>query len=167
MPRPKRTEEEIAAMRQRILDAAVAILHKAGPGSLSIRAIAERVGVSHMVLYSYFENRDELFAALREHLPRQRYVGNLHAERLGRPPRHGALSRLTAPCALGHRRDARRQRLRGPGVQCRLGCLAPTKAQQVAAWLPYRSQKRPLALAVGVFSLASQGGRFSARPKSN
>lgn len=66
MPRPKRAEEEIAVMRQRILDAAAAILREEGPGGMSIRAIAERVGISHMVLYSYFENRDDLWASLRE-----------------------------------------------------------------------------------------------------
>jgi AcrR family transcriptional regulator len=65
VPRPKLTEEEKAAMRERILDAAIHILHDHGPGGLSIRAIAEEVGVSHMVLYTYFENRGELFAAMR------------------------------------------------------------------------------------------------------
>ncbi len=65
MPRPKLTEEEKAAMRERILDAAIHVLHEHGPHGLSIRAIADEVGVSHMVLYTYFENRGELFAALR------------------------------------------------------------------------------------------------------
>lgn len=67
MPRPKLTEEEIAAMRRRVLNAAVHILQTEGVGGLSIRSIAEHVGVSPMALYSYFENRDDLFHALREH----------------------------------------------------------------------------------------------------
>ena len=67
MPRPRLTEEEISAMRQTILKAAFDILQEQGPEGLSIRAIADRVGVSHMVLYSYFENRDALTAALRDH----------------------------------------------------------------------------------------------------
>ena len=66
MPRPKKSKEEIEAMRERILDATVAILKEEGPGALSIRAIAERVGVSHMVLYTYFENRATLMAAMRQ-----------------------------------------------------------------------------------------------------
>lgn len=66
MPRPKRSEAEIAEMRERILDAARDILVTEGADSISIRAIAERVGVSHMVLYSYFENREALLRALRE-----------------------------------------------------------------------------------------------------
>ncbi len=74
MPRPKRTEEEIEVMRERILEAADGILRKEGPDGLSIRAIAERVGVSHMALYTYFEDRDALFTALinRQHQRRQK-----------------------------------------------------------------------------------------------
>jgi AcrR family transcriptional regulator len=67
MPRPKLTEEEINAMREAIIEGAFAILQEQGPDKLSIRAIAERVGVSHMVLYSYFENREEIFTALRNY----------------------------------------------------------------------------------------------------
>jgi AcrR family transcriptional regulator len=66
MPRPKQTEEQIAAMRERILDAAFALLSEQGFGALSVRAIAKQVGVSHMVLYTYFENRAALMTALSE-----------------------------------------------------------------------------------------------------
>jgi len=66
MPRPKRSAEEIAAMREAILDAAARLLHESGPEALSIRAIAEKVGVSHMVLYRYFASRQALLDALRE-----------------------------------------------------------------------------------------------------
>lgn len=82
MPRPRLTDEEIAAMRERILDAAVEILHEEGPGALSMRAIAERVGVSHMALYSYFDNKDSLFAALREH--QRRHIQARHSDALAR-----------------------------------------------------------------------------------
>lgn len=82
MPRPKLTQEEIAAMRERILDAAGELLHEEGPDGLSIRAIADRVGVSHMVLYTYFENRDALFTALRDR-HRQRIEAQ-HADLLTR-----------------------------------------------------------------------------------
>ena len=66
MARPKQTEEQITAMRERILDAAMALLSEQGPDALSIRAIAKQVGVSHMVLYTYFENRAALIMALSE-----------------------------------------------------------------------------------------------------
>ncbi len=63
MPRAKQTPEEIAEMRARILDAVARILKREGPEALSIRAIAEVVGVSHMALYTYFENREALMRA--------------------------------------------------------------------------------------------------------
>lgn len=73
MPRPRRTDEEIEEMRQRILDAAVEVLHDEGPGGLSIRAIADCAGVSHMVLYSYFDDHDELMSTLRQQ-QRKRFI---------------------------------------------------------------------------------------------
>ena len=66
MPRAKRTEQEIEAMRGRILDAALALLQQDGPEGVSIRKIADRIGVSHMLLYSYFENRAAILQALRD-----------------------------------------------------------------------------------------------------
>ena len=66
MPRAKKTDQEIEAMRGCILDAALALLRQDGPEGVSIRKIAERIGVSHMLLYSYFENRAEIICSLRE-----------------------------------------------------------------------------------------------------
>ncbi|MBN1877718.1 MAG: TetR/AcrR family transcriptional regulator [Anaerolineae bacterium] len=68
MPRPKQTKAEREAMRERILDAAYELLLEQGPDALSTRIIAERVGVSHMALYTYFENYDALTEALRARL---------------------------------------------------------------------------------------------------
>lgn len=93
MPRPRLTEEEITAMRERVLDAAVSILQDEGAGGLSIRAIAERVGVSHMALYSYFENRDELFSALRDH--QRKTIQARHADALARA-QTGDIAEVTA-----------------------------------------------------------------------
>lgn len=66
MPRPKLTREERDTMRERIVDAALAIVHEMGPESLSIRSIAERMGVAHMSLYTYFANQGAILNALRE-----------------------------------------------------------------------------------------------------
>ena len=66
MPRPKKTEQEIKAMRSRILDAALTLLQQEGLEGVSIRKIAGCIGVSHMVLYSYFENRAAIIGSLRE-----------------------------------------------------------------------------------------------------
>lgn len=48
------------------MDAALALVSEGGPKALTIRAIAKRVGVSHMVLYTYFENHAALVAAFVE-----------------------------------------------------------------------------------------------------
>jgi AcrR family transcriptional regulator len=53
-------------MRGRILDAALELLRREGLEGLSIRKIADRIGVSHMLLYSYFENHAAILQALRE-----------------------------------------------------------------------------------------------------
>ena len=66
MPRAKRTEQEIEAMRGRILDATLELLRQDGLEGISIRKIADRIGVSHMLLYSYFDNRAAIIQSLRE-----------------------------------------------------------------------------------------------------
>ena len=65
MPRPKKTPEEIAKMRDRILTAAMDLLEEAGMVGLSIRKIGKRLGVSHMALYTYFESRSAVIEALK------------------------------------------------------------------------------------------------------
>ena len=62
----KNTEQEIREMRQRILNATLELLREEGLDGVSIRKIADRVGVSHMLLYSYFENRAAIIQSLRE-----------------------------------------------------------------------------------------------------
>ena len=66
MPRAKQTPQQIAEMRERILDAAREILRAEGYAALTMRAIAERIGSSPMTLYTYFRNRETLMAALDE-----------------------------------------------------------------------------------------------------
>lgn len=66
MPRPARTSEEIDIMRQRILDAAHALIHEGGPERATVRRIADRLDVSHMTLYNYFPSRQAIIQALRE-----------------------------------------------------------------------------------------------------
>lgn len=65
MPRPKKTPQQIAEMRKRILNAAMGLLEKEGIAGLSIRKIGEQLGLSHMVLYTYFKNRNALIETLK------------------------------------------------------------------------------------------------------
>jgi len=64
MARPKNSPEKIAAMRNKMMDAVIELLDDVSPEKVSIRMIAEIVGVSHMVFYTYFEDREEIMNAL-------------------------------------------------------------------------------------------------------
>ena len=66
MPRPKKTVAEKHLMRERILDCATAILNEEGPAAMSSRAIAERMGMAHMSLYTYFVNQRDILQNLSE-----------------------------------------------------------------------------------------------------
>jgi AcrR family transcriptional regulator len=74
MSRPKKTEAEMQIRRDQILDTAYAILQKDGPHALTSRAIADRMGVAHMSLYTYFKNQAAILSALSE-----REMAKLHA----------------------------------------------------------------------------------------
>lgn len=64
MPRKKQSDEQVNAMRNRILDASITLLDTLQPEQISIRKIAEKAGLSHMSIYTYFHDRDELVQAL-------------------------------------------------------------------------------------------------------
>ena len=66
---PKITEERREAVRNRLVDAAVTLMHTAGPAEVTTRAILEQAGLSAGALYHYFASKDELFEAVA-----QRYV---------------------------------------------------------------------------------------------
>jgi AcrR family transcriptional regulator len=94
MPRAKRTEQEIEEMQQRILDAVTELLREEGTGGVSIRKIADRIGVSHMLLYSYFENRAAIIGALRARCLGQ--MMDFFAESLRRAESGDALAQVRA-----------------------------------------------------------------------
>ena len=64
MGRPREHDERT---RQALLDAAEALLAAGGEGALSVRAVAERVGVSTRAVYSLFGSKEGLLFALAEH----------------------------------------------------------------------------------------------------
>lgn len=66
MARPKNTPEKIERMRNSMMDAVVSLLDEVSPEKVSIRMIADKVGVSHMVFYTYFKDRDEIMRVLVE-----------------------------------------------------------------------------------------------------
>jgi AcrR family transcriptional regulator len=64
MPRPKKTAAQLETMREQILNTTLCILQEEGPEAITSRAIAERMGVAHMSLYTYFENQAAILRAL-------------------------------------------------------------------------------------------------------
>jgi AcrR family transcriptional regulator len=51
-----------------ILDAAVSLIEREGPGALSMRRLGSTLGVEAMALYHHFDSRDELLAAIGDWL---------------------------------------------------------------------------------------------------
>ena len=121
----RRTEQEIKEMRERILDATIELARQEGLEGVSIRKIADRIGVSHMLLYSYFENRAAIIQALRERGQRGRAVEHRHHHRQ-RAPRgalcrwlqiliHGSAARIKRGSAMRQDPSPERQRRRSRG----------------------------------------------------
>jgi AcrR family transcriptional regulator len=51
-----------------ILDSAVALIEREGPGALSMRRLGSALGVEGMAIYHHFRGRDELLAAIGDRL---------------------------------------------------------------------------------------------------
>lgn len=59
--------DDVAATRERIVEAAVRLHGTIGPAQTSIAGIAEEAGVTRLTVYRHFPNDTELHAACREH----------------------------------------------------------------------------------------------------
>jgi AcrR family transcriptional regulator len=60
MPRPALTEEEIRSFRRTILSAAAKIVGREGLGQLSMRGLADALGVTAGALYRYYPSKQDL-----------------------------------------------------------------------------------------------------------
>jgi AcrR family transcriptional regulator len=56
----------VADLRQRVLDASVALIKDEGLAALSMREVARRAGVSHQAPYHHFPDREAILAAIAE-----------------------------------------------------------------------------------------------------
>jgi AcrR family transcriptional regulator len=65
MARPPLTEAEIDAFRKKAIRVATRLFARDGYAAVTLRAIAEGLGTSHMAPYRYFENKAEIFAMVR------------------------------------------------------------------------------------------------------
>tara|TARA_R100001039_G_C1815638_1_gene85774 strand:+ start:160 stop:777 length:618 start_codon:yes stop_codon:yes gene_type:complete len=62
--KPK-TDEEIAAFRDKVCDVATRLFIERGPQNVTMRQIASTLGVSPMTPYRYFQDKDEILATVR------------------------------------------------------------------------------------------------------
>lgn len=92
MARPALSKQQIKDMRQRLCDAAYELYKAEGYEAVSFRRLAAHLGISHTLPYSYFDNRDELFAAVRLGCY-QRFLAAIHQ---GDPLELGPVARLYA-----------------------------------------------------------------------
>ncbi len=67
MTRPARTEAEVNAVKERILETALQIVIEEGFENLSMRKIASRLGITATTIYNYYTSKDELYFAIRIH----------------------------------------------------------------------------------------------------
>lgn len=151
MSRPRKSEEEVEATRERILDATVELLREHGPEGLSIRAIAEQVGMSHMSLYTYFENRDALISALRER-QRERMAAR-HAEIMGQAESGDVCQVMRRALAgYGHMADRWPRIYRFLWVEpvTPSGCL-PHQGERIESHLMHLAKLIELGIARGTF----------------
>jgi AcrR family transcriptional regulator len=64
------TDPRIARSRQKLLDAATALLVEGGPAAVTVDAVSERSGVAKSTLYRHWPSRtDLLVGVMRAHLP--------------------------------------------------------------------------------------------------
>ncbi len=64
MPEEKRTPYHHGALRPALIGAARDLLSREGPGAVSLREAARRVGVSATATYRHFEDKEHLLAAV-------------------------------------------------------------------------------------------------------
>jgi len=61
MPKAPATPEVVEAVRERILNEALAIINAEGYANLSMRKLARRLGFTAKTIYNYYSNKDELY----------------------------------------------------------------------------------------------------------
>jgi AcrR family transcriptional regulator len=64
MPKIQRTREEIDAVKARILKQAVELMNEVGYQGFSMRRLARKIKVTPPTLYSYYQDKDELYLCI-------------------------------------------------------------------------------------------------------
>jgi AcrR family transcriptional regulator len=96
--------------RQRLLDAAMALIEEGGYGAASVLAIAERAGVAAGTLYRHFSSKEELFVEVfRAACDRELQAMRVATESMA--PSASEVDRLETVLAIFAQRALRRPRL--------------------------------------------------------
>jgi len=61
MPRKPRSEEEVGAIKQKILDEALILISKEGYDNFSMRKLGQRLGIAAKTIYNYYASKDEIY----------------------------------------------------------------------------------------------------------
>jgi AcrR family transcriptional regulator len=80
---PRRSYAKGVARRQEILDRAIEVFADKGAEGTSLRAIAEKIGVSHAALLHYFGSREELLVEVLREGERRRFDPDQKREVVG------------------------------------------------------------------------------------
>jgi AcrR family transcriptional regulator len=65
VPKPARNIEEVEAVRQQIMETARKLMCEDGFAALSMRKLANRLGMTAPNIYNYFTNKDELYLTIQ------------------------------------------------------------------------------------------------------
>ena len=98
------SDTDVADFRERLCEAAERIFAERGPDAVTMRQLAAELGVSPMTPYRYFEDKDDILAAVRAN-GFNRFAGALEAAResaSGARARGQAVGEAYVTFALGH-----------------------------------------------------------------
>jgi AcrR family transcriptional regulator len=93
--RPRRSPDQEAEVRSRVVEIAARLFRDEGIGALSMRRIAREAGVSAMSLYDYFSSKNEIIRGIWERFFSRCFDRVAHAAARAGKPR----DRLHAACA--------------------------------------------------------------------
>lgn len=93
-----RKQRDREQTKERLVEAVVDIIRERGFEEIGVNAVAERAGVSKVLIYRYFGDLDGLFQAVAERLdPLQSKAADRLFERLGAPGKSAAGERADTP----------------------------------------------------------------------
>lgn len=101
MPKVSRSQEDIELIREKILDAALAIISEHGFKFFSMRKLASSLGMSATTIYNYYSNKDELYLMMLTKGFDMLYTDLMETYRMYSDPRERLREMIRAYIAFG------------------------------------------------------------------